>query len=499
MPKQAEGQRLKTSRFGLDEYSKKTNRKWIFRKRKLDEAIPEGQGAPATKSPKSRKGVAPEVIVIQDDLSLDGIQESQVKTKGNGESAKEIRVIVENLRDQVSDWTLRVQQTETSVTALLAKIGDGTTWKEDILALIANNSPLHGDIARIVERVEHLENNHTGCSCSHSRISLTCDPSKDALKTSTYRPGNASTHPSTADAPLYSINPKTHERQVLSDAVSTRRAKSASPERAGLALNVLTGTSISLGEGCWRTEDLSNKGLKQLLQKVDFGNMAHLKALTALDDRATPRDCVMFCDIQSFALFQVDYILRTGATATYIRGDQVSLIQRDKVFSDRGLKGLRVLRMVPSFEPENPNDKRKFDEWKRKNAPPKYVYDVGQLFVRRSGQGRQELFGTQYNLTLDIAKSRKPVWLVMRPEYTPVFIKKQTYTGKPFSKADGGLNGVAIAKLANSLVELDFCRTPFDGKSHAMFMKAQNLIASTGFKGELALRFFEPQFRLHGG
>ncbi|RYP43261.1 hypothetical protein DL770_011774 [Monosporascus sp. CRB-9-2] len=450
-------------------------------------------------SPKRRKGVAPEVIVIEDDPPLDGIQESQAKTKKNGESVGEIRVIVENLRDQVSDWTLRAQQTETSVAALLAKIGDGTAWKEDILALIANNSPLHDDIARLAERLERLENNHTGCSCSHSRICSRCDPSKAALKTSTYGPDNTSARPSTADAWLHSINPKTPERQVLSDAVSTSRAKSASPERAGLALNVLTGTSISLGKGCWRTQDLSNEGLKELLLKVDFRNVVHLGALSALDDRTTPRDCVMFCDTQSFALFQVDYILRTGTTATYIGGGQVSITQRDKVFSDRGLKRLRVLRVVLTYEPENPNDRRKFEEWKRKNASPKYVYDVGQLFVRRRGQGRQELFGTQYNLTLDITKPRKPVWLVMRPEYTPVFIKKQTHSEKPFSKSDGGLNGVVIAKLANSLAELDFCRTPFDGKSHAMFLKAQNLIASTGFKGGLALHFSSPNFDLTAG
>ncbi|RYP34770.1 hypothetical protein DL767_004107 [Monosporascus sp. MG133] len=463
------------------------------KKRKLDEAIPEAQEAPATKSPKPRKGVAPEVIVIEDDPPLNGVQESQAKSKENGESVEEIRVIVENLKDQVSDWTLRAQQTETSVAALLAKIGDGTTWKEDILALIANNSPLHGDIARLVERVAHLENNHTGCSCSRSRISSTCDPSKTALKTSTYPPDNTSTRPSIADARLHSINPKTAERQALSVAVS-RRVKSASPERAGLPLNVLTDTSISLGEGCWRTQDLSNKGLKQLLQEVDFRNMAHLGALSALDDRTTPRDCVMFCDSQSFALFGVDYILRTGTTATYIGGGWVSITQQDKAFSDRGLKGLRVLRVDLTYGPENPNDRRKFEEWERKNAPPKYVYDVGQLFVRRRGQGRQELFGTQYNLTLDITKPRKPVWLVMRPEYAPVFIRRQTHSEKPFSKADGGLNGVAIAKLANSLAELDFCRTPFDGKSHAMFLKAQNLIARTGFRGELALLFSSPNF-----
>ncbi|RYP54615.1 hypothetical protein DL768_000675 [Monosporascus sp. mg162] len=495
MPKQAERQRPDYSLFRLGEDVQKSNMQRISshsKKRKLDKAIPEAQEAPTTKSPKSRKGVAPEVIVIEDDPPLDGIQESQAKTKKNGESVEEIRVIVENLRDQVSDWTLRAQQTETSVAAVLAKIGDGTMWKEDILALIANNSPLHGDIARLVERVEHLENNHTGCSCSHSRISSTCDPSKTALKASTHRPDNIPARSGAANLRLHSINLKTPVRQVFSDAVSTGRAKSASPERAGLALNVLTDTSISLGEGCWGTQHLSNKGLKELLQKVDFRNVAHLGALNALDGLTTPRDCVMFCDTQSSALFQVDYILRTGTTATYIRGGRVSIMHRDKEFSDGGLKGLRVLRVFLTYEPENPNDRRKFEEWERKNAPPKYMYDVGQLFVRRCGQGRQELFGTQYNLMLDITKPRKPVWLVMRPEYTPVFIKKQTHSEKPFSKADGGLNGVGIAKLANSLAELDFCRTPFDGKSRAMFLKAQNLIATTGFRGELGLRFSSP-------
>ncbi|RYO83054.1 hypothetical protein DL764_009512 [Monosporascus ibericus] len=299
------------------------------KKRKLDEAIPEAQEAPATRFPKPRKGLASKVIVIEDDPPLDGIQESQGTTEENGESVREIGVIVENLRDQ-------------------------------------------------------------------------------------------------------------------------------------------------------------------LLQEVDFHNMAHLRALSALDDPTTPRDCVMFCDTQSFALFQVDYILRTGTTATYIWGGRASIMQRDKVRSDGELKGLRVLSLT--YEPENPNGRRKFEKWERKNAPPKSVYDVGQLFVQRRGQGRQELLGTQYNLTLDITKPRKPVWLVMRPEYAPVLFKKPTCSDKPFSKVDGGLNGVAIAKLANSFAELDFCGSSFNGKSHAMFSKAENLIASTGFKGELALRFSSPNF-----
>ncbi|RYO95671.1 hypothetical protein DL765_011171 [Monosporascus sp. GIB2] len=463
------------------------------KKRKLDGAISEGQEAPATKSSKPRKGVAHEVIVIEDDdPPLDSIQEPQAKTKGNAESVKEIRVIVENLRDQVSDWTLRAQQTETSVAALLAKIGDGTIWKEDILALFANNSPLHGEIARLSKRVEHLENNYTGCNGSHSGISTTRDPSKAALKTSTYRPDNTSTHPSTVEATLRNISSKPHKMKVFSEAVVTRPAKSASPERAGFLLDVLSGTGISLEKGCWRTQDLSNKGLKELLQKVDFCNMAHLRALHALDDRATPRDCIMFFDAHSSSpTFKVDYILRTGTTATYINDAQPSSKKREKDFSDRGLKGLRVLELSITYAAEDPNNKRMFKEWKKENSPPKYVYDAGQLFVRRHGQGRSELFGTQYNLALDITRPRKPVWLVMRPEYAPVSVKKQTYSERPFS---GGLNGVAIAKFADSLAELDFSRAPFDGKSYAMFLKAQNLTARTMFKGQLDLSFPIPDF-----
>ncbi|RYP64260.1 hypothetical protein DL769_006740 [Monosporascus sp. CRB-8-3] len=466
------------------------------KKRKLDEAISEAQEAPATKSPKTRKGVTHEVIVIEDDPPLDGIQESQVKTKENGESAKEIRVIVENLRDQVSDWSLRTQQTETSVAALLAKIGDGTTWKDDILALIANDSPLRGEIARLVKRVGHLENNYTGCSCSHSRISSTLDPSKAAQKSSTYRLENTSTHPSTVDATLRNMGSRTPRRKVLSEAVSTRWVKSASPERAVFPLDVLSGTGISLEKGCWRTQDLSNKGLKQLLQKVDFRNMAHLRALNVLDDRATSRDCIMFFDAHcSSSRFQVDYILRTGTTATYINDAPPSSRKREKEFSDRGLKGLRVLELDIAYVAEDLNGKSRFKEWKKENAPPMYIYDVGQLFVRRRGHDRNELFGTQYNLALDITKSRKPVWLVMRPEYAPVFVKKSTHSETPFS---GGLNGVAIAKLAESLAELDFSRAPFDGKSYAMFLKAKNLIASTVFKGQLDLSFPTPDFNSIG-
>lgn len=190
----------------------------------------------------------------------------------------------------------------------------------------------------------------------------------------------------------------------------------------------------------------------------------------------------------------MDYILRAGVTATYIRcADSETDNERRMKLRERGLAGLKILELkVPA--PEIRDDKRKFKEWKANTEPPKYIYDVGQLFLHRHGRDRHELFQTQFNVVIDVSKARKPVWLLLRPEYEAIELKKREEKGSrsPFPSRACGLNGVAIAKLAETIDDLNFCHDASDKKSTSKFLAADQLVASTYFKGRTTLEFFTP-------
>ena len=224
-----------------------------------------------------------------------------------------------------------------------------------------------------------------------------------------------------------------------------------------------------------------------------------MKALNRLDGQATSRDCVMFCDCQASALCEVDYVLRTGPTSTYIRCDSSDTErERNKKMRKRGLEVLRI-RELRILAPDARDDRRRFKEWKAKTRPPKYIYDMGQLFIRRRsrdrhGRGRYELIGTNFNMVIDVTRQRKPVWLVMRPEHEAAELKKrqERASRNPFPSNVSGLNGVAIAKIADTIEDITLCSGSFDRNTFPKFMDADKLVADTYFKGKATLIFCTP-------
>lgn len=467
-------------------------------KRKADAVLPKMEDQSTQKARRFYKQESPEIIVIEDDgapsaqpqegAHLTGRhkpgRDAQLERTHDKERMKDIGNIVGNLRDQVADWTLRVQQSETFFETLRVKIEDppGTAWQEDMRKITSEA------IRPLIERIKRLENSGVNYHQAKVQHPSTHDASKTAFKSPFTQSDDDSTDQSTVNKNLQERGSITFEDQACDKKGIAAQDKNSSNEKA-VQLDILSGLGISSIEAFWKPATLSNKGLKELLQSVDFRNMEHLRALSTLDDCTTPRDCVLFCDTHFYRGIQQDYILRTGTTATYIRDP--SGVRRDQEMElyHHGWGGLRIHQLDTRYLPNDPKGKDKFTAWMKEKAPPQYVYDIGQLFMRRRIGDRYELNGTQFNIVIDIAKPQKPVWLVMRPEYDPTIRIKSDTSNTPFPRL---LNGVGIAKIADSFGELSFCRDPFDEASFVHYASAELLVSNTLFKGMLARRFSTP-------
>ncbi|KAK7753482.1 hypothetical protein SLS62_004557 [Diatrype stigma] len=469
------------------------------RKRKADAALPETGNPSSHKHRKLYKEESPDIIVIEDDppsvhpqesAHLAGRRKRDQETqqeewiRDNKQRMKDIGNIVGNLRDQVTDWTLRIQQSETFFETLRVKIGDppGTAWQEDMRRITSE------EVRPLIERIERLENSRVDHRHqAKNQPPSTYDPSQTAFKSPFTQSDDGSTDQSTFDENLQSSNSTTSEdREDDKKDIATQHKNSG--EKAEVQLDILSEFGISSAEAFWRPRALSNKGLKKLLQRADFRKMEHLRALSNLDDCTTPRDCILFCSTPAQGV-QHDYILRTGTTATYVRDPGAVRRDQEIELCHLGLGGLRIHQLEIKYATDDPKNKSDFKVWKKEKALPKYVYDIGQLFLRRRNRDRYELNGTQYNIVIDITKPRKPVWLVMRPEYNPIMKIKADTKDTPFHRF---LNGVGIAKIANTFGDLNFCRDPFDKASYVDYANAEVLARNTLFQGMITRRFLAP-------
>ena len=373
-----------------------------------------------------------------------------------------------NIREQVTDWSLRVQQNEASLAALVTHIGDfsAATWREHTSQAVV------GEVAPLLERIEKLEHRHE----SRDHASTESDSVRSDPK-------------SVPKAPT--SGPTTYQEST------TAGIKISGSVRAGTQLEALSDVGFPMQDALWGPPTLTNKGLEKFLKNIDFRDATHLKALDCMDGQATSRDCVMFCDCQASTVLEVDYVLRTGPTVTYIRCDDLDTEKRrTKKLRKRGLEALRI-RELSISAPDSSDDRRRFKEWKIQTKPPKYVYDIGQLFIRRRGRdrydrGRYELIGTNFNMVIDVTKSRKPVWLLMCPEHEMVELKKAKGSRHPFPSRSFGLNGVAIAKIADAIEDISLCSGPFDKTTFMKYMAADQLVANTYFQGKVTLNFCTP-------
>lgn len=471
------------------------------RKRKADAVLPKMESPPTHKSPRLLKKETPDIIVIDDDdlpsthpaegTHLTGRRkrgrEAQPEWTHDKERMQDLGNIVGNLRDQVTEWTLRVQQSETLFETLRVKMGNlpSTAWQEDMRKITSE------EVRPLIERIERLENSRVGHHHAGGPPPSTHGASKTAFKTPFTQSDADGVSPnrSIVDENLTYLNSTTSEDRAYGGGDITTQIKDPSDEKAGVRLDVLSDLGISATGAFWKPPELSNKGLKKLLQKVDLRNMEHLRALNTLDNCTMLRDCILFCDTHITGGIQADYILRTGTTVNYIRDPGAVVRDQQMELHRHGLGGLRIHQLDIIYSADDAKDKDRFRAWMKDQAPPKYVYDVGQLFLRRRIRDRYELNGSHYNIVVDITKPQKPVWLVMRPEYDSMFRTKSDKNHTPFSRS---LNGVGIAKIADALEELSFCRDPFDVASFEKHSKAEKLISNTSFRGVLTRRFLIP-------
>ena len=201
---------------------------------------------------------------------------------------EDVRHAVVNIRNQIADWSRRVQQNETALATLQASVMDlpSAEWQERMRQIAADEA------APLIERIKKLEGrgkNRSGyCEEPYSPSST---PSFE-IKTSS--PGPKAYQSRTEE--------KIQELSIASGGQDPRDQSTATgpkiseSERAGTQVDVLSDIGISLATTYWKPPTLSNKGIEQLLKKIDFRNVDHLKALKCLDDRTAPRDCIMFSD-----------------------------------------------------------------------------------------------------------------------------------------------------------------------------------------------------------
>ncbi|KAI0480709.1 hypothetical protein GGR56DRAFT_671799 [Xylariaceae sp. FL0804] len=416
--------------------------------------------APAPKRVKGESG-AREVIVIDDDDDNDGGGlRRQTLPEGAGgaikrqhdeqdsENERIARSILENLREQVADLAMRHSQLEWT---------SPDQWKETVDSLKHNEDANKAQFAELTQHIQTISarlDHYTQVHNVNDNVKQVAQLTRriQALEAAQAEADNANDSDNAdflhnvADQDVLGIA----DRRNALDSLNRKYSPGdLDVERVKLRL-----MARAVDEYFMRPV-LANGALARVLQTTDFGSLAQLRALKFLDTRAAPRDAVLFCDSASFAMFQVDYMLRGGPSASYIADhpsvspflpgspssssfsssypdvDGVSAaaaeealggpdevaewVRRTRRLAAAGLAGCRVLELdvrlheptaaaAAAADPAAAESERKvFAWWRARHRPPRYVYDLGQLFLRRKGQDRFDLLPTKYNLVVDIA------------------------------------------------------------------------------------------------
>ncbi|CAJ2509848.1 Uu.00g057480.m01.CDS01 [Anthostomella pinea] len=414
------------------------------KKRKLENAQHPSFGMPEPKHIKKEatgRGKPSEVIVIDDDDDSEtkpmlhnnqDVKNLKTTVRRQEDSIRDVRNTSENLRDQITEWSLRAQQLESSNTAL--------------------NVKEHESLAKRLEAVEEQIN---------KRDFLSDVFDKDAIGM-----GRQDYHDPRGRFQGLESSASEDKKPAVSSAADMKSGITSS----GLPMAIQPSiTQLGLAEEHYKSmPTLTNCGLEKILNKVDFFNTDHLRALMELDKREELRDSILMCDNHTFPKFRVNYILK-GAK-----------------LEERGLGKLRVLELAIIQFPGDPEDQFAM---KKPVPPPRYVYDLGQLFLRRKGLDRFDIHGTMFNIVIDIAKPQKPIWLVMRPEYTPGSqVRKDRESTYPFQTHTHFMNGVALARLTANTSDLSLTQAPFSFGSESAFYQAQHSVTNTSYKGQLRFR-----------
>ncbi|KAI0013564.1 hypothetical protein F4779DRAFT_342253 [Xylariaceae sp. FL0662B] len=463
---------------------------------KLNDDLENDAGLMQPKPIKSEVKSSRDIITISDDESgersntkptvksfrkaqYDRVNTLRKTVNNQGALIEELRNIAENLKDELVTWSLRSQQNVASIAALEAKVHD----RED--------EARYAKVDELAQRLEDLEkvaknrNNYS----SFPSDTLGQDPHAAISKTSISSQYVMSSESSSSDRKdLIGLSNGIDNASDSSKRIQTSISFYEAVATQGLGLT---------GGNHIEQPSLTSNGLEQLLRHLDSTKLDHLKALSELDHRSHSRESILFCDPNTFPMFDVDYMLRGGRTVSYIMDHpSVAIRNRRSALDIAGLSDLRVLELKIKHSSGCENEIPGIQAWKSQNNPPRYVYDLGQLFLRRKGTYKYDLHCTLYNLVVDIGHRKKPVWLVMRPEAKPiVFAPRGKESTSPFPNNTSSLNGVSIARMTDSIDELCLTNRPFDGThTFVSWGNAQKVVNRTLYQGRIDLLFRTPDY-----
>ncbi|KAI1486124.1 hypothetical protein F5X96DRAFT_656642 [Biscogniauxia mediterranea] len=408
----------------------------------------------------------------------------------HGEELKQIHQVEETLRDQITDYSLSTQRLEAVIAELNIRVQAipllGTV-KETVLQLLSDHDTKNEQIlSDIKERLKKLENNanNTNQGNAPAFASFNRRPSAQNASPSVL-PTSTSPFTPTPNKPTTTLKP-------LSESESAPIVSLTFPVPP-------LPPSLGLSQADWAPPELSNAGLAKLLRQADFSDVSHLRTLAQLDsrDRDCTRDAVLFCGWQTFPLLRFDYMIFGGRAAFYIADPSC---ERRRESPGLGLDTLRVLEL--SIEPAlqgraaggdsggNREEAAKMQAWKERHEFPVYVYDLGQLFLRRWGPSQWDVRATQYNVVVDMTAREKAVWLVMRPE---LMVRKEKYRSIiPFQLPDD----IPVARMAARLADLKLTRPCFSLESISAFRIARREAGDSACKAKVCLQFRVPDFEI---
>ncbi|KAI0434019.1 hypothetical protein F5Y09DRAFT_350106 [Xylaria sp. FL1042] len=294
---------------------------------------------------------------------------------------------IANIRDQLDDWGQRVQEVE-AAQALLQERFDNFKGREQYQRQNQTARVLYELLVGRLEALEKAANDVQKNDSTHSETTENIENESNnlAMKTATI--------------------------------IKTRE------------LHPITTNPVSLSLAPEDYTVLTEQGLFNLLRDIDFRVRSHLQLLCRLDSHTVPRDIPISCDITIPNPPSIFYVLRGGPGAAYIANHpacRISATRRVEELEAHGMKDLRVLRLSYHLKKENRSKQEEQQAnnslalWKKTARPPQYAYDLGQLILMgiEECQNREDFVPTKFNLVVDMISPRKPVWLIMRPEFYP--------------------------------------------------------------------------------
>ncbi|KAI1869669.1 uncharacterized protein JN550_005650 [Neoarthrinium moseri] len=464
----------------------------------------------AEKGKTGHNGDETQIIVKQELDSITDMKPSRTLQANNpnkvcsvNESIEDIKSIalsseqlVAQLREETIDWKdgvaeqsqkvvqsyeTRMKSTEDSVNAVV----DGSK------ALGKKYEQLAGEInkrtdARLKEFTDHMAaffaqkvtaapyaNNHFGVG------DFACSTPSVANSTGSFKSSSEATKSSMSS---YTSIPPTSK---LSDKVT--------PTAASVGSKTTTSSVLKLGissNGYFTDTRLTKAGYQHLLHTFDFTDVAKLEHLSKIDNRSHSRDYFLFCDLTS-PNANTDYVIRIGESAASIMDHAPGVIYKNHPdLMNHNLTSLRIFELEISDDKASRNELAQLDEWKRKYQPPRYVYDLGQLFLFRhwkKGSTRTTLISSCYNVVMDVTKAEKSLWLVARPG-CPLDVRQNSKNHKDHTIAFNQSSRSYIACLSKNVRNICFTREKNSQDSFPEFTRADNLVLESACNVPVEIR-----------